>query len=95
MSSAAPGDRISQTEVTHISVHGLWLLSKGREYFLSYDDFPWFKDQTVRAIHNVEEPAPGHFYWPEIDVDLTENIIENPGRYPLKAGTGKASETAD
>ena len=31
----------------------------------------------------VEEQSPGHFYWPDIDVDLTEQIIEHPKRYPL------------
>ncbi len=25
------------------------------------------------------------FYWPDLDVDLTEEIIENPDRFPLKA----------
>jgi hypothetical protein len=31
---------------------------------MSYDDFPWFKDAPVGKILNVEEPTPGHFYWP-------------------------------
>jgi hypothetical protein len=71
--------------VTHISAHGLWLLAGGKEHFLSYEDFPWFKDQPVRVILNVEMPSPGHFYWPVIDVDLTEEMIEHPDRFPLKA----------
>jgi len=50
--------------------------------FMPYEEFPWFKDQPVEAILNVEEPSPGHFYWPDIDVDLTEEIIEHPGRFP-------------
>jgi len=52
---------------------------------MSYDDFPWFRDVPVRQILNVEEPTPGHFYWPELDVDLTVNIIQHPERFPLKA----------
>ncbi len=63
----------------------MWLFVRGKEYFLPYDDFPWFQDQPVRTIVNVEEPSPGHFFWPDIDVDLTEEIIENPDRLPLKA----------
>ena len=58
---------------------------RGKEYFLPYDDFPWFQDQPVRTIVNVEEPSPGHFFWPDIDVDFTEENIENPDRFPLKA----------
>jgi len=52
---------------------------------MSYDDFPWFKDQPVKVIYKIEELSPGHFYWPDIDVDLSENIIENPSHYPRKA----------
>jgi hypothetical protein len=52
---------------------------------MSYEDFPWFKDVPVGKILHVEEPAPGHYYWPDLDVDLTEEIIEHPERFPLKA----------
>lgn len=85
MSSLVHGKNISAVEVTNISTHGIWLLANGKEMFLPYDEFPWFKEQTVAAILNVEEPSRGHFYWPDIDVDLTEEIIEHPERYPLKA----------
>ncbi|MDZ7640950.1 MAG: DUF2442 domain-containing protein [Desulfurivibrio sp.] len=69
-------------EVTNISSHGVWLLAHDKELFMAYDDFPWFKDQPVSAILHVEEQAPGHFHWPDIDVDLTEEIIEHPERFP-------------
>lgn len=85
MSSSAPGKSTSEIEVTNISAHGVWLLTRNKELFMSYDEFPWFKNQPVSAILNVEELSPGHFYWPEIDVDLTEEIIENPARFPLRA----------
>jgi hypothetical protein len=39
----------------------------------------------VVAILNVEEPRRGHYYWPDLDVDLTEEIIEHPERFPLVA----------
>jgi len=72
-------------EVTNISGHGIWLLTGGRELFLPYRDFPWFKEQTVVAITHVEEPSPGHFYWPDLDVDLSAEIIAHPERFPLTA----------
>jgi len=87
MSSLAHGDNTSAVEVTNISAHGIWLLTRGTELFLSYSDFPWVKDQNVGSILNVEEPSPGHFHWPDIDVDLTRKIIEHPERFPLKAGS--------
>jgi len=86
MNSSAPGQGISEVEVTNISAHGVWLLVRDRELFMSYEDFPWFKDHPVKSILNVEEPSPGHFYWPDFDVDLTAEMIKHPERFPLKAG---------
>ena len=83
MSLLAHGNNTLAVEVTHISAHGIWLLSHDKELFLPYEDFPWFKDQTVKSIINVEEQSPGHFYWPDIDVDLTIESIEHPERFPL------------
>ncbi len=77
----------SEVEVTNISNLGIWLLKGNRELFLPYEEFPWFKDAPVGKIFNVEEPSPGHFYWPELDVDLCIESIENPDRFPLKANS--------
>jgi len=78
---------ISAAEVTNISSYGLWLLAAGNEMFLSYEDFPWFKDVTIAKILNVEELSPGHFYWPDLDldVDLSIEMIEHPEKFPLQA----------
>jgi hypothetical protein len=88
VSSSGPGKNHSEVEVTNISAHGVWLLVRGRELFMPYADFPWFRDQPVKAIVKVEEPSPGHFHWPEIDVDLTVDMIEHPERFPLEARGG-------
>ena len=88
MSSSGPGKNTSEVEVTNISAHGVWLLVRGRELFMPYADFPWFRDQPVKAIAKVEEPLPGHLHWPEIDVDLTIDMIEHPERFPLQARGG-------
>ena len=53
MSLLMNGINTSTVEVTNISAHGFWILSHDTEYFLSYESFPWFKDQTVRNISNV------------------------------------------
>jgi hypothetical protein len=83
--SSTHGSATSDVEVTHISIHGLWLLVRDRELFLPYDEFPWFRDHPIKAVLNVEEPRPGHFHWPDLDVDLTEEIIEHPERFPLRS----------
>jgi hypothetical protein len=85
MNSLALGNNISLAEVTHISSHGVWLLTQTEELFMSYEDFPWFKNQPVNAILRVEEPSPNHFYWPDMDIDLTVEMIKHPERFPLQA----------
>ncbi|MCH8250716.1 MAG: DUF2442 domain-containing protein [Proteobacteria bacterium] len=85
MSSSMRGIRTSEIEVTHVSSHGVWLLADGQELFLSYDDFPWFIDAPIGKIINVERPSPGHFRWPELDIDIDIESIEHPEKFPLKA----------
>ena len=75
MISQAHGKNILEIEIGNISIHGIWLIAHDKELFMSYEDFPWFKDQTIDSIIKVEEQSPGHFYWPELDIDLTTEII--------------------
>ncbi|HSN75296.1 MAG TPA: DUF2442 domain-containing protein [Anaerolineae bacterium] len=67
----------------NISQHGFWLLVHGKEYFLAFDDFPWFRNATIVDILAVELPQPDHLYWPALDVDLHLDSLEHPERYPL------------
>lgn len=83
MKSQALGIDTSLPEVTNISRHGIWLLTAEEELFLSFDEFPWFKEALVSAILHVECPQPGHFYWPDMDIDLALESIRHPERYPL------------
>ena len=85
MNSEQLGKIASEVEVTNISTHGIWLLVGERELFLSYEDFPWFKEVPIGNILRVEQPTPGHFYWPDLDVDLSIESIEHPEKFPLKA----------
>jgi Protein of unknown function (DUF2442) len=82
-----PGTATSTAEVTNISQHGFWMLVDGRELFLAFDEFPWFKQASVEAILRLERPSPDHFYWPVLDVDLGLGSIEHPERYPLRSAS--------
>ena len=83
-----PGTSISAVEVTNISTHGFWILIDGRELFLPFETFPWFRSAAVDAITRVERPQPHHLYWPDLDVDLSVDSIEYPERYPRRAAHG-------
>jgi hypothetical protein len=58
-------------------------LLDGRELFLAFTAFPWFAQATIRELTQVERPSPHHLYWPELDVDLAVDSIEDPQAYPL------------
>lgn len=87
MRSARRGKSISDVEVTNVSQHGFWLLVGGRELFLPFKKFPWFKDAPVAQLLNVALPHPTHIYWPDLDVDLSVESIEFPERFPLVSRT--------
>ncbi len=77
------GKDTSIVEVTNISKHGFWLYINDKEYFLSFDDFPWFKNATVSDILNVQLLHGYHLYWPDLDIDLELDSIKFPEKYPL------------
>ena len=89
MKSAALGKNTSGVEVLNVSPHGFWLLAGAEVLFLSFDQFPWFRDATIGQISGVQLPSANHLYWPELDVDLAVESIRHPEQFPLvsRAGT--------
>ena len=85
MKSETLGTSTLEAEVTNISKHGIWLLLEDKELFLSFENFPWFKDASVSAIQNVELLNEHHLYWPDLDIDLAIESIEHPERFLLIA----------
>ncbi len=83
MKSSENGESILAS-VENITPFGIWLFVKGREYFLSYRDYPYFQDRTLKSIQAVELLHGYHLYWSELDVDLEIDNLENPEKYPLQ-----------
>ncbi len=83
MKLSKPGEGIS-VSVENITPFGIWLYVNEKEYFLSYDEYPYFKNQTIGSIMNVELFHGLHLYWPDLDIDLELDNLENPEKYPLK-----------
>lgn len=78
------GKNIS-VSVENITPQGVWIYVKGKEYFLDYGNYPYFRNQTVKALQNVKLLHGYHLYWPSIDVDLEIDNLKNPEKYPLKS----------
>jgi hypothetical protein len=83
MKSLKNGKNISRPEITNISEYGFWLLIKGKEYYLPFKDYPWFKNANIASIINIEFAHNHHLYWPDLDIDLSIEILETPEKYPL------------
>jgi hypothetical protein len=84
MKSPKLGKAIS-VSVENITPSGIWLYVKDTEYFLSYEDYPYFQDQVLRAIQDVQLLHGYHLYWPQLDVDLEIDNLEHPEKYPLRS----------
>ncbi len=41
-------------------------------------------DASIKSISRIEKASSNHLYWPDLDVDLTIEMIDNPEAYPLK-----------
>jgi hypothetical protein len=66
-----------------VSPHGFWLFVGEQEVFVSFKDFPWFKDASIGQITHVERPSAHHLYWPDLDIDLAVESLTHPEEYPL------------
>ena len=82
MSSSPLGNNTSPVEI-NITRFGLWLCLYDEEFFLSYEEYPFFKNASIPDVYNVELHHTHHIYWPALDVDLSTDILKNPHHFPL------------
>ena len=80
-----PSGEPTSVSVENITLNGVWHFLRGKEYFLDFEEFPYFRDHPVKSIHNVKLLHGFHLYWPDLDVDLEIDNLENPARYLLKS----------
>ncbi|MBI3316765.1 MAG: DUF2442 domain-containing protein [Candidatus Omnitrophica bacterium] len=84
MKSNKRGKNTSKAEILNISPNGVWLLVEEREYFLPYEEFPWFEKATVGQVRDVKLLHGHHLYWKALDVDLELDSLKGLSSYPLK-----------
>jgi len=75
----------SPTEIVQVTKFGLWLAVGDEELWLDYNHYPWFRNATIQSICDVQEPSPGHFFWPALDIDLDIDTLRHPEDFPLVA----------
>ena len=83
MKSSMRGKRTSSVEVQGVLKAGVWLLIRGREHFIPFAKFPWFRKASLADIQKVQLLHGRHLYWPKLDVDLDLESLEHPEHYPM------------
>jgi len=74
-------------EIQNISNQGIWILVHDKEYFMPFEEFPWFLQATIEQIYNVEFFHDHHLYWPKLDIDIDIECLKNPELFPLLFST--------
>ena len=83
MSSQTLGANISDVDISLVTAKGFWVFVQSKEYFLAFDEYPWFRDARIAEIMNVELKNQHHLRWEDLDIDIELDSLENPERYPL------------
>jgi hypothetical protein len=74
----------TKAEIQNISNHGIWILVNDQEFFMPFEEFPWFLKATVKQIYNLKFFRGHHLHWPDLDVDIELESLKHPEAYPLK-----------
>ncbi len=82
MKSSALGKNTFPVDL-NITKFGIWLCLTDKEFFLPYDNYPFFKSSKLEDIYDVELLHETHLHWPTLDIDLDIEILENPQHFPL------------
>ncbi len=93
MKSEHIGIDTSLVEILNVSPHGFWVMVRDQEFFLDFDNFPWFRRATLEQLFRVELFHDDHLHWPDLDIDLDLDRIVHPAKYPLVAETSKSGES--
>jgi hypothetical protein len=70
MKPISPNRVLSKVEVTLITRHGLWLLTTNRELFVSFIEFPQFRNVPSIKLKHVAQLHSDILYWPDLHIEI-------------------------
>jgi hypothetical protein len=82
MKSGLVGKDTLDVEITNVDMKGVWLLMDDKEFFLPFERFPWFREATIREIHNVQLVSGNRLRWPDLEKDLSVDSMGRPEIIP-------------
>ena len=74
---------LANSEVTNISSVGFWILIQDNEYFVSFNEYPFFKNMSIQDIFKVKMLSPDQLHWEKHDIDIELSALQNPNQFPL------------
>ena len=81
--SSMSGTNTLDCSITNIEKFGFWMILFDKEYFISFNDYPQFKNATLEQIFDYQLLAPTQIYWENLDIDIEVEALENPARFTL------------
>ena len=77
------GTSILDCSITNIEKFGFWMILSDKEYFISFNDYPKFKNATIEQIFDFKLPSPSQINWKKLDIDIEVEALENPAHFTL------------
>ena len=73
----------TSVNVRSIMPDGILISVQGKDYYLSFNRLPWFRDAKLSDIMNVSMIGDEGIRWDALDVDLEIESLKYPEKYPL------------
>ena len=79
---------LEKVEVPLFTSEGFWIQVRDMDYFLSFDEYPFFRDVSLEELEYVYIDCNDHLRWDWLDIDLSietiEGVAKHPEQYPLR-----------
>jgi len=73
----------TSVSVRSILPDGIFISVSEKDYYVSYDRLPWFRNAKISDIFNVKMCGNEGIRWDTLDVDLEIDSLKYPEKYPL------------
>ncbi|MDR3267313.1 MAG: DUF2442 domain-containing protein [Tannerella sp.] len=73
----------TSVNVLSIMPEGIFLSVFDKDYFVSFNRLPWFRNAKVSDIMNVSLCGRDGIRWDALDIDLEIESLIHPEKYPL------------
>lgn len=73
----------TKAQLVGLTTHCLNVKAGRKVYTFDFARYPYFEYCTIKELESVVFDGEG-FWWPEADISISRDALENPARYPNK-----------